>query len=529
MSVHPPLGPEVRLVQDLLKGLSCAVGEAPRSLGLVGTACWPAQPPEHCLRTCLGGDPQAISARGCPFLRQAARSQIEPGELCDGRCARGFAVAAQRATVGEEGAVVVTIAGPWPAAPEATPSESHAAAPGAHDERTLLGELDTATRLVQRVGQVFAENSGFANEVLQTYEQLNLIFDLTQQISQVTDLAALEGLLLKRVAHLLAAESVCVVGAEGSCRAHGREPSASGCATTLAGANATALGAAIDLVRRTRHVQVAWAGLRQIIAGPLVRLDEQVDVVLAARRPAGPGFASGDMMLFESVLAFGGQIISNTELHDRLRRMSLEVTRALVAAIDKKDHYTSGHSERGGFLTRLTAQEMGVPATAAETMEWAGLLHDIGKIGIPEEILCKPGKLTPEEFDVIKQHPRMGAEILQPIASLRVVLDGVLYHHEYPDGTGYPEGLKGQEIPLVARIIHVVDTFDALTSTRSYRQAFHVEKAFQIIREDKGRRIDAEAAEAFIRAFERYRATDPADFAIRFAHLQEREASHVQS
>ncbi len=604
MSANTPLGPEVRLVQDLLRGLSTAVRDAPRSLGLVGAVRLPAQPPEHCLRACLGGDPQAVAARGCPFLRLAARGQIEPSELCDGRCAQGFAVAAQRAIVGEESAVIVTVAGPWPPTPQLpgpdSPRDAQVAPgdslwradrlgstklrqtePGPADGQTLLGELDAATRLVQRVGQLLAENSGFANEVLQTYEQLNLIFDLTQQISQVTDLAAIEGLLLKRVARLLAAETVCVVGGDGRCRAHGRggreaelrgpqadrreaelrgplpgglgatqlpltEPGSSGsrragpgapgaapgseaCATTIAGTNAAALGAAVDLVRRTRHVQVAWAGLRQMIAGPLVRLDDQVDVVLAARAPAGPGFASGDMMLFESVLAFGGQIISNTELHERLRRMSLEVTRALVAAIDKKDHYTSGHSERGGFLTRLTAQELGVPATQVETMEWAGLLHDIGKIGIPEEILCKPGKLTPEEFDVIKQHPRMGAEILQPIASLRVVLDGVLYHHEYPDGTGYPEGLKGEAIPLVARIIHVVDTFDALTSTRSYRQAFSVTKAFQIIREEKGRRIDAEAAEAFIRAFEQYRATNPADYAVRFAHLREREACDVQS
>jgi HD-GYP domain-containing protein (c-di-GMP phosphodiesterase class II) len=120
----------------------------------------------------------------------------------------------------------------------------------------------------------------------------------------------------------------------------------------------------------------------------------------------------------------------------------------------------------------------------------------------------------------------MGYEILKPIASLGVILDGVLYHHEYPDGSGYPEGFKGDEIPLVARIIHVVDTFDALTSTRSYRKAFTIEKAFQIIAEERGQRIDTEAADAFLRAFERYRREQPEDFAERFPAVAQTERDH---
>ncbi len=157
-------------------------------------------------------------------------------------------------------------------------------------------------------------------------------------------------------------------------------------------------------------------------------------------------------------------------------------------------------------------------------MEWAGLLHDVGKIGIPEEILCKPGKLSPEEFAVIKEHPRMGCEILQPIASLSVILDGVLYHHEYPDGSGYPEGLRGDDIPLVARIVHVVDTFDALTSSRPYRTAFSLKQAIEIMQAEKGRRSDAEVTDAFFRAFEEYRRNHPTDFAARFPHLAHQES-----
>jgi HD-GYP domain-containing protein (c-di-GMP phosphodiesterase class II) len=516
MSVDQAPATEETLLRDLLCGLGAGGRDARVSLGILGCTRAPNQPPEHCLRACLGGDPNTLHERGCSFLTAAAHHTIDVAKLVDQRCPKGFAVAAQHTAIGEDAAVLFTLEGPLP--PAVAPEQA----------ANLLAHLDTAARLVQRIGQLFAENAGFANEVLQNYEQLNLIFDLTQQISRVTDLRDTEALLLRRVAHLLAAETVCIVGTDGECRAY-PEPKGTDAAPAIPGGVHVAAVGAIDLVRRTRHVHVAWAGPRQIIAGPLLRLDDKVDVVVAARTAGAPTFSSGDMMLIESVLAFGGQIISNTELHERMRRMSLEVTRALVAAIDKKDHYTSGHSERGGFLTRLTAQELGVPLAEQQTMEWAGLLHDVGKIGIPEEILCKPGKLTPEEFDVVKQHPRMGAEILQPIASLRVVLDGVLYHHEVPNGTGYPEGLAGDEIPLVARIIHVVDTFDALTSTRSYRKAFSVPAALEIIRADQGTRIDTEVATAFMRAFHRYRRENPDDYAARFPHLLGGETDHVPS
>jgi HD-GYP domain-containing protein (c-di-GMP phosphodiesterase class II) len=121
----------------------------------------------------------------------------------------------------------------------------------------------------------------------------------------------------------------------------------------------------------------------------------------------------------------------------------------------------------------------------------------------------------------------MGYEILQPIASLEMILDGVLYHHEYPDGSGYPEGLSGDEIPLVARIIHVADTFDALTSTRSYRKAFSIEKAVEIIMGEADVRTDRKVAEAFFRAFDRYRESDPIDFEQRFTMLHERECENA--
>lgn len=501
-----------QLLRELTGWLSMP-GATPRlSLGVVGSPAHGPQPPAHCLRACLAGAAEVLGQAGCPFLKQAALGVVDPVLLAQGRCPQGFQVAAQPVALGGAAAVLVTVEGTLPHGQPV-------------DEQALQAHLTTASRLLQRIGEMLEENAGFAEEVLRNYEQLNLIFDLTQQVSQVTDVRALERLLLERLAVLLHAEAVVAVAPDGEHRqVEAAERTKPPDGESLRG---PAAQEAIAAVRQHRQVQVTNLGEHHVIAGPLVRLDDQVDVVLALRAPVGGPFISGDMMIVESVLAFGGQIISNTELHERLRRMSIEVTRALVAAIDKKDHYTSGHSERVGFLTRLTAQELGLPPAEQQTMEWAGLLHDVGKIGIPEDILCKPGKLSAEEFAIVKRHPQMGYEILQPIATLELILDGVRYHHEYPDGSGYPYGLQGDEIPLVARIIHVADTFDALTSTRSYRKAFSMEKAVEIIRGEEGTRADRQVAEAFFRAFERFRREQPERFAAQFSNLQERELENA--
>lgn len=509
------------LLHDLVRSLTqpTAASEAVAlSVGVVGHALHASRPPDHCLQACLAGDPAALETRGCAWLRAVARGDVSVPAPEDGRCGRGFRVAAQQTTLGGGPAALVTIEGPRPTAGTPRPAELSAAAE----------HLETVARLVQRVDELLSENVGFAEEVLRNYEQLNLIFDLTQQVALVADPRAIEALLLHRVCRLLEADTVHLLTHTGECRSY--DARAVSATTTPHGAefqqpDAVAL---IEQVRRTRQVQVATLGGRQVILGVLVRLDQKVDVALAMAPAGRAPFTSGDMMIIESVLAFGGQIISNSELHERLRRMSVEVTRALVAAIDKKDHYTSGHSERCGFLTRLVAQALDIPPAEQEVMEWSGLLHDVGKIGIPEEILCKPGKLTPAEFEIVKQHPRMGYEILQPIASMGVILDGVLYHHEYTNGSGYPDRLAGEQIPLVARIIHVADTFDALTSTRSYRKPFTLAEAYEIITRELGVRIDVNVGRTFLHAFEKYRREQPEDFASRFGHILIEEHAHAR-
>lgn len=174
----------------------------------------------------------------------------------------------------------------------------------------------------------------------------------------------------------------------------------------------------------------------------------------------------------------------------------------LAAAIDAKDPYTRGHSERVKDYAMVIARQMSFNAMELERLEIAALLHDVGKIGIDDRILRKPTNLTPEEFEVMKTHPDKGANILSQIQQLADIVPGTRAHHENYDGSGYPQGMKGEEIPIFARVITVADTFDAMTTDRPYQKAFTLEFAMNRIRTMSGIKYDPVVVEAFTRACE---------------------------
>ncbi len=180
-----------------------------------------------------------------------------------------------------------------------------------------------------------------------------------------------------------------------------------------------------------------------------------------------------------------------------LADLYLATIKSLALAIDAKDQYTHQHILRVQRYAVATAVQLGLTGAELEGVNTGALLHDIGKLGVPEYVLLKPGKLTDEEFDKIKKHPEIGAAILDPVEFPWPVLPGVKYHHEKWDGTGYPEGLKGYDIPLVARILAVADVYDALTSSRSYRGAWTHERALAVIKKDAGTHFDPDIVVAF--------------------------------
>lgn len=180
------------------------------------------------------------------------------------------------------------------------------------------------------------------------------------------------------------------------------------------------------------------------------------------------------------------------------------IIQALLQTLRERDNYTYNHSIRVSRLARLLAQAAGLSQDHQQIIETSALLHDLGKIGIPDQILLKPAKLTPEEQECMRLHPKKGIEILKHLSDFplfQAIIPGILCHHERIDGLGYPFGLKEEEIPIDARIILIADTFDAVTTTRPYRQALPVDVAFQELHKHSGVQFDAELVRVFIEAF----------------------------
>lgn len=218
---------------------------------------------------------------------------------------------------------------------------------------------------------------------------------------------------------------------------------------------------------------------------------------LAFLRPGRQAFGAHGLRLIDSLARQVCLTLKSAELHENVSGFLMSTVKALVSAIETKDRYTSGHSARVNLLSMLLGKQLGLPAEELESLKWASILHDVGKIGMPEAILHKPGRLTSQEYEIVRQHPWRGYEVLGHIGQLRSARMAVLYHHERMDGRGYPLGLSGSAIPLAARIIAVADTFDALTSNRPYREAWNEDAAHQEILRVSGSQLDPVVVEAF--------------------------------
>jgi putative nucleotidyltransferase with HDIG domain len=197
--------------------------------------------------------------------------------------------------------------------------------------------------------------------------------------------------------------------------------------------------------------------------------------------------------------------IDNTTLLEDLNHTNIDLTQAYDTtlegwsrALDMRDHETEGHTRRVAEITVKIAREMGVPEEELVHIRRGALLHDIGKMGIPDNILLKPGPLDEHEWEIMHSHAKRAYDLLHPIEYLRPALEVPLHHHEKFDGTGYPDGLKGSEIPLPARIFAVVDVWDALTSDRPYRKAWTAKKSLNYVKDQSGKHFDPDVVKVFL-------------------------------
>lgn len=242
---------------------------------------------------------------------------------------------------------------------------------------------------------------------------------------------------------------------------------------------------------------------RNIICVPVKVKDKIIGVLEAINKKDGKNFDEEDLSLFSSLADQVAIALDNARLYQDLEEMFLQTAESLAHAIEKRDPYTGGHTQRVTLYSMAIAKYLELKPNERRWLKIASVLHDIGKIGIEDQILKKTGNLSKEEFEIIKQHSKIGAEILEPIKQLREIVPGVKYHHEKVDGNGYPEGLKGDNIPMLAKIVAVADTYDAMTTDRPYRRALSKDEAFNELKKCSGTQFDENVIKAFAKAYER--------------------------
>jgi putative nucleotidyltransferase with HDIG domain len=250
-------------------------------------------------------------------------------------------------------------------------------------------------------------------------------------------------------------------------------------------------------------------GIRSAVCVPVESNREILGALYVDHLQAAGAFDEEDLRLLSALGRLAGDALERALLAEKNDQLFYGLIRALVSTIEAKDQYTRGHTERVTTYSMAIGEEMGLNEDEKHTLQLGALLHDVGKIGIPEKILKKPGKLTPGEYEIMKRHPDIGADILEHIDGIGEIADIVRYHQEKFDGTGYPAGLKGEDIPLYDRVVAVADAYDAMTSSRSYRRNFSEEEVMKEFNRCAGFQFDRRVVEAFFRAYRKGRIVPP--------------------
>lgn len=363
----------------------------------------------------------------------------------------------------------------------------------------LIKELQKARLEAQQLSTALAD----------AWEELILLYELSEQMRGVLDVDQAVELALVHAMGIMNAEGCGILlRSEDEWELHGAN-----CPTGREDwlRSELAKGLAEETLKRKRgfilndlvhHLQwgdlAHFFGVFNVAVVPLNPGGHAQGALLAWNHRQGE-FTSGDLKLLSTIAAQTGGVVESAFLYQRLQQTFRGTIRAMAVAVDAKSPWTAGHSIRVTRYAVDLAVAIGLSESEIERVEISGLLHDIGKIGVPDSILNKPDKLTSEEWQIMKQHTVIGYEMLKDIWQFRgEILDGVLYHHERVDGKGYPFGLRGEEIPFMGRLLAVADGFDAMTSDRPYRLGMPKEKALQILMEGAGSQWDKDLVKAFV-------------------------------
>jgi HD-GYP domain-containing protein (c-di-GMP phosphodiesterase class II) len=406
---------------------------------------------------------------------------------------------------------------------EAACQSAHLDARAVREAMTPLASFDRAgvarvARLLNWTSQDRAEIasdeaalSGFSRQLTESYEEISLLHKLGRSMNEVTNPRRFVQLLCDELHATLTFRWIAVRflhdersarSLAGQCVSAGELPWRASAFQEMAGRLAQGLEPGRATVIDPTATGDADASTRpgQILLQPLARDGRIFGCVLAGEKQSeDDSVTTVDMKLVDAAAQHLTILLENVALYEEQQSMFLGTLGAITASIDAKDRYTCGHSERVSLLAMQLAAAAGLDEATCERVRICGLVHDVGKIGVPESVLRKPGRLTDEEFEQIKLHPVIGHRILRDIPQLSDVLDGVLHHHERWDGAGYPQGLVGDATPLFARIIGIADAYDAMRSTRTYRDAMQHDKVLSEIRRCAGMQFDPMLTPLFMR------------------------------
>ena len=374
--------------------------------------------------------------------------------------------------------------------------------------------------LVERVKSE-ADKNQLAGDILSKLQELSVLYDVSDALANARDIGAVAEEVLAHAAQVISPEWSAFISHDPersearvvATRGVGEAPQRGWCAVEPGCFTWQALSADepilvpelsdTDRMKLRRDVGSLADRMTTLLAVPTCAGGRARGVVLLLNGPGRAPFTSMDARLVRALASQAAVSASHLGLYQESKDMFLSTVWSLASAVDAKDAYTHGHSRRVAQYSSALGHAMGFDAREIERLELSAILHDVGKIGVPEAVLNKPDRLTAAEMAVMRTHPERGAEILASIRAMRDIVPGVLHHHERFDGKGYPNGLKGENIPLIARIILVADTFDAMTSSRPYRSSLPVQVAIDEIRRCISTQFDPRLAEVFVDLAER--------------------------
>jgi HD-GYP domain-containing protein (c-di-GMP phosphodiesterase class II) len=366
-----------------------------------------------------------------------------------------------------------------------------------------LGEGALESIHEQRQGSIRqSEMDQLAAQLTRNYEEITLLYQLTREAQISQGAMSLQQLTLTVLAEMLPVRQLAYVPTspkESTMSVGGRlvAPDRVQALIERLGAQA-ARSVLVDNRVLERGLDPEFPAVSRLICVPVLEGKEHFGWIIALGRVDDVELGSVEASLMAAVAAILATHQTNVKLYGDIRDLFIGIVRALTSAIDAKDPYTCGHSERVARLAYQISKRLALPEDEQNKVYLSGLLHDVGKIGIRDSVLLKTGKLTPDELTHMKEHPAIGFDILSPVRQLQPLLSGVRSHHENVDGTGYPDGLRGDDISLMARIVAAADSFDAMSSDRPYRPALDMPKIIEIFREGSGKQWDAPVVEVLL-------------------------------